>query len=88
MWPGMPFLFRNYESNYDSSEIMNKLSLLNVYLSLAVLGLWCCMPAFPSCSEQRLLLVVVASVSGHGSRVHSLPQLQRMNSVAAARGLG
>ena len=45
-----------------------------IYLFLAALGLCCCMPAFSSCSEWRLLFIVVCGlliavaspVEGHG----------------------
>ena len=41
-----------------TSSRLNSLSSF-IHLSLAVLGLRCCTQAFSSCSEQRLLLVVV-----------------------------
>ena len=75
-----------------------RVSFIRVYFFffffLAALGLRCCAWAFPSCSEQGLLivaarglLIVVASRCGAGLQVRGLQQLWHAGSVVVARGL-
>ena len=67
-----------------------------IYLFLAVLGLRCCMRAFSSCSERRLLfvavrglLIAVASLAAeHRLQVCRLQQLWLMSSRVQAQQLG
>ena len=66
-----------------------------MYLFLAVLGVCCCIQAFSSCGEQRLvcvamhrLLIEVASlVVEHRLQAHELQQLRHQGSVVVSCGL-